>query len=65
MERCPNCRASYQQGAECRRFGMDLSLLLAIESQAQALELTAVRQIAENDLAGAEAVPNPGAAATR
>jgi hypothetical protein len=54
MERCPNCRASYKGGQECRRCGMNLGRLLAIEAQAQAREWLAIQQIAADDLAGAE-----------
>ena len=54
MERCPNCRASYKGGQECRRCGMKLSGLLAIEAQARAREWLAIQQIAADDLAGAE-----------
>lgn len=34
MERCPNCRARIQEGPVCRRCGMDLGLLLAVETAA-------------------------------
>ena len=54
MERCPNCRASYKGGQECRRCGMKLSGLLAIEAQARAREWLAIQQIAAGNLAGAE-----------
>ena len=54
MERCPNCRASYKGGQECRRCGMKLGELLAIEAQARAREWLAIQQIAADNLAGAE-----------
>jgi hypothetical protein len=54
MERCPNCRASYKGGQECRRCGMKLGGLLAIEAQARAREWLAIQQIAADNLAGAE-----------
>ena len=54
MERCPNCRASYKGGQECRRCGMKLGGLLAIEAQARAREWIAIQQIAADNLAGAE-----------
>ncbi len=54
MERCPNCRASYKGGQECRRCGMKLDGLLAIEAQARAREWLAIQQIAADNLAGAE-----------
>ena len=37
MERCPNCRARYQEGERCRRCGMDLTPLLAVEAAADRL----------------------------
>lgn len=54
MKRCPNCRARYKEGQECRRCGMNLGGLLAIEAQARAREWLAIQQIAADDLAGAE-----------
>jgi hypothetical protein len=54
MERCPNCRASYKGGQECRRCGMKLGGLLAIEAQARAREWIAIQQIAADNLSGAE-----------
>ena len=54
MERCPNCRARYKEGQECRRCGMKLGGLLAIEAQARAQEWLAIQQIAADNLAGAE-----------
>lgn len=54
MERCPNCRARYKDGQECRRCGMKLGGLLVIEAQARAREWLAIQQIAADNLAGAE-----------
>lgn len=54
MERCPNCRARYAGGNECRRCGMDLALLLQIETRTRAWEQIAVCHIAQNDLPKAE-----------
>lgn len=54
MERCPNCQARYKGVAQCQRCDMDLSWLLEIETRAQALAMTAIGQLAEDDLKGAE-----------
>jgi hypothetical protein len=37
MERCPNCRARWESGENCRRCGMDLAPLLACERAAESL----------------------------
>lgn len=42
MQRCPNCRASYQEGSQCRRCGMELASLLAVETAVDELVHTAV-----------------------
>ncbi len=42
MERCPVCRARFKDEPVCYRCGADLSVLLAIESEATALERRAV-----------------------
>ncbi|MBK8535243.1 MAG: hypothetical protein IPL59_08950 [Candidatus Competibacteraceae bacterium] len=42
MERCPVCRARFKQDPVCSRCGADLSSLLAIETEAAALERQAV-----------------------
>ena len=49
MERCPNCRARYQDGTECRRCGMDLSQLLAAERAADSLLREAVARLGAGD----------------
>jgi hypothetical protein len=46
MDRCPNCRARWEGGASCRRCGMDLAPLLAVERAAESLLARAVAQIA-------------------
>ena len=46
MERCPNCRARWDGGDTCRRCGMELGLLLAVECAAKALLARAVAQLA-------------------
>lgn len=53
MERCPNCRARYTEGVECRRCGMALSALLRLEAQAAAWERFAVERLLAGDLSGA------------
>ncbi len=42
MERCPVCRARFKDDPICQRCGTDLSVLLAIEAEAAALERRAV-----------------------
>ena len=46
MERCPNCRARWDGGATCRRCGMDLTTLLAVERAVETLAARAVAQLA-------------------
>lgn len=53
MERCPNCRARYDTGETCRRCGMDLSLLLAVERAAESMTAEAVAQLAAGEITGA------------
>jgi hypothetical protein len=55
MERCPVCRASFRGGSSCHRCGADLSPLLAIDRQAEALERRAVQYLVAGDLDGAAA----------
>jgi hypothetical protein len=50
MERCPNCRARYEAGNHCRRCGMDLSLLLAVERAAESMTAEAVSQLAAGEI---------------
>jgi len=42
MERCPVCRARFKEEPVCYRCGADLSALLAIETEAAALEQRAI-----------------------
>ncbi len=49
MERCPNCRARYQDNTECRRCGIDLSLLLTVERVADRLLRDALARLAAGD----------------
>ena len=46
MERCPNCRARWESGETCRRCGMDLGPLLAVELAAESLITRAVAELA-------------------
>lgn len=55
MERCPNCRARYQEGGQCRRCGMELTQLLAAESGANRLIREALACIADGDSGNATA----------
>lgn len=55
MERCPNCRARLSAGAEtCRRCGMELHGLWAIEQAAEALLEQAVQSLSVGDFEQAE-----------
>jgi hypothetical protein len=47
MERCPNCRARWDGNRSCRRCGMDLQPLIAVEEAAEQLIAQAVAQLAE------------------
>ena len=49
MDRCPNCRARWEGGETCRRCGMDLGPLLAVERAAESLLARAVAQLAADD----------------
>lgn len=53
MERCPNCRARREAGETCRRCGMDLAPLLAVEQAAASLIVQAVAELAAGQPAGA------------
>jgi uncharacterized Zn finger protein (UPF0148 family) len=54
MQRCPNCNARGDGRVNCRRCGMDLSLLLRTEQAAQRLTQQASAQLASEDLAAAK-----------
>jgi len=56
MERCPICRARLQEGPVCSRCGTDLSVLLSIETQAEALERQAVVLLSAGNLIEAQRV---------
>lgn len=53
MERCPSCRARWDGNAACRRCGMDLGGLLAVERAAERLTLRGVARLAADDPAAA------------
>jgi hypothetical protein len=53
MERCPNCRARRETGETCRRCGMDLAPLLAVERATGSLIAGALVQLAAGEVAAA------------
>ena len=53
MERCPNCRARRDDGATCRRCGMDLSRLIEVEQAAERLTAQSISRLALGDSARA------------
>jgi hypothetical protein len=53
MDRCPNCRARRDNEDTCRRCGMDLSSLLAVEQAAERLIVYALRQLAAGEVPAA------------
>lgn len=53
MERCPNCRARWEGGETCRRCGMDLAPLLAVEQAAEDLVAQAAAQLLCGDTGAA------------
>lgn len=50
MERCPNCRAHSPGIEQCRRCGMDLTLIQEMEAAAKRLTQTALQLLAQNTL---------------
>lgn len=50
MERCPNCRARYDSGDCCRRCGMDLGSLLALERAVDGQIALALGQFARGEV---------------
>jgi hypothetical protein len=56
MERCPICRAKSKEEPVCSRCGTDLSVLLSVETQAEALERQAVVLLGAGDLIEAQRV---------
>jgi hypothetical protein len=53
MERCPNCGARCDGGEQCRRCGLGLAPLLAVEEAAERLIGGALVRLAQGDAAGA------------
>lgn len=53
MERCPNCRARWDGSGTCRRCGMDLSSLLAVERAAERLIARGISRLVVNETRGA------------
>lgn len=53
MERCPNCRARCEGRETCRRCGMDLSHLIAVEQAAERLILRGIGHLAAGEHAAA------------
>lgn len=56
MERCPNCAARWDGAEICRRCGLELAPLLAVERAASHLIRCALTRLAEGDAPGALAV---------
>lgn len=54
MERCPNCRAKYSGGENCRRCGIEFKWLLSIQENASTLRLTMIKALTEGDYAQAK-----------
>jgi hypothetical protein len=46
MERCPNCRACREEGATCRRCGLELHKLLQVEAAAERSTILGVAHLA-------------------
>jgi hypothetical protein len=53
MERCPNCHARWDGAGTCRRCGMDLGPLIAVEEATERLTAQGVAHLAAADLAAA------------
>lgn len=53
LERCPNCRARLDAAPQCRRCGLDLTWLRALEDARLARVARAIRCLLEDDRAGA------------
>jgi len=49
MERCPNCKARYSDGENCRRCGMEFKWLLSIQENASTLRLTIIQTLVDGD----------------
>ena len=55
MDRCPNCRARDPGQTQCRRCGMELSPLTAVEDAAERLIRCALTHLAAGDARAAAA----------
>jgi hypothetical protein len=55
MQRCPVCRAPFKEASPCYRCGADLSPLMAIDRQAEALERRAVEGLVAGNFRAAVA----------
>jgi hypothetical protein len=53
MDRCPNCRARLDGAEQCRRCGLELNLLYAVDRAGDAAVARAIRRLAEDDRIGA------------
>ncbi len=53
MERCPTCRARLDGSDQCRRCGLELTLLQAVEQAGDAVIARAIDRLADGDQAGA------------
>ena len=53
MERCPNCRARWDESMICRRCGMELGRLIEVEEAAERLTLRGIMLLATGDPATA------------
>ena len=49
MERCPNCKARYSDGENCRRCGMEFKWLLSIQESALTLRLRIIKALINED----------------
>ena len=62
MDRCPNCGARNPGDRQCRRCGMDLSLLLAVEVAAHQQVHEALERLATGDDAAGQVLLNQASA---
>lgn len=53
MERCPTCRARLDGSDQCRRCGLELTLLQAVDRASNAAIGRAIGRLADGDQAGA------------
>jgi len=62
MDQCPNCRARNPGNPQCRRCGMDLRQLLAVEAAADQRIREALESLAAGDEAACQALLTQAAA---